>query len=181
MRCKVTAPDGSRFVLTADNPEALKLAIEQMFGGPPQAPTPAPDRQMGPPPGQPMGQAALADNLPPMVEVGEEAPAPSQPPEAPSIEPEAPSSPAIAPAPNPMEQLVPLIMDAVDRLASSIDNMGVELGAGLEAQGEKIEAAAAQQAQSIATLAEAMDSEQEVVRDDDGRVKGARRVRPAVN
>lgn len=174
MRHLITGPDGTRHVLTED--EVMELALKQLFHPAPEQPAPE--------------QAAEAE-LPPMVEIGDEmAAAPEPPPEAPydpttTNEPPphtySPEPEPAAPAPNPLEQIVPLIMEAIEKLSASIDNMGAEMSAGLAAQGKSIKAAAAQQAQSIAGLADAMGAEQEVVRDDEGRVKGSRRKAKELN
>jgi hypothetical protein len=123
------------------------------------------------------------DDLPPMVEVGDEMG--TAPPAEASYDPMttteppphtfAPEPAPAAPPPGPMDQLGPLIMQAIERFAGAIEQQGEVIGEAIVAQGAKIEAAAAQQAQSIAGLADAMSAEQEVVRDDDGRVKGSRR------
>jgi hypothetical protein len=131
------------------------------------------------------------DDLPPMVEVGEEMPSrtgqdfsgadmsgqPYDPTATTEPPPHtfAPEPAPAAPPPGPMDQLGPLIMQAIERFAGAIEQQGEVIGEAIVAQGEKIESAAAQQAQSIAGLADAMTAEQEVVRDDEGRVKGARR------
>ena len=80
-----------------------------------------------------------------------------------------------------MDQLGPLIMQAIERFAGAIEQQSEVIGEAIVAQGAKIEAAAAQQAQSIAGLADAMSAEQEVVRDDEGRVKGSRRKSKELN
>jgi hypothetical protein len=136
-----------------------------------------------------VGEGNATQDLPPMVEVGDEPgnlaqSGPSQ------IEPNsydpmatteppphtfAPEPAPAAPQAGPMDQLGPLIMQAIERFAGAIEQQGEVIGEAIVAQGAKIEAAAAQQAQSIAGLADAMSAEQEVVRDDDGRVKGSRR------
>jgi hypothetical protein len=163
-------------------------------GAPMPAPPPAPPQssdmggQLPPDAGLPpmveVGEGNATQDLPPMVEVGEEmgAAPPAEAPYDPMATTEPPPhtfapepAPAAAPQAGPMDQLGPLIMQAIERFAGAIEQQGEVIGEAIVAQGAKIEAAAAQQAQSIAGLADAMSAEQEVVRDDDGRVKGSRR------
>jgi hypothetical protein len=170
-------------------------------GAPMPAPPPAPPVQspsnvgpMSAPPdaGLPPMVEVGGDDLPPMVEVGDElgsAPMAAAPP-SPEYDPTATNEPpphtyippeAAPPAPGPVDQLGPLIMQAIERFAGAIEQQGEVIGEAIVAQGEKIESAAAQQAQSIAGLADAMGAEQEVVRDDEGRVKGSRRKSKELN
>jgi hypothetical protein len=161
-------------------------------GAPMPTPPPAPPPAQGVSPSPPSAPAdgdlppmveVGGDDLPPMVEVGDEMG--TAPPAEASYDPMTTTEPpphtfAPEPAPaaaqaGPMDQLAPLIMQAIERFAGAIEQQGEVIGEAIVAQGAKIESAAAQQAQSIAGLADAMTAEQEVVRDDEGRVKGSRR------